>query len=243
MNEGEKILLAHGSGGKLSGELVREVFLAEFANDILAELTDAAILKFAGASLAFTTDAYVVNPLFFPGGDIGKLSICGTVNDLAVMGAKPLFISSALIIEEGLDYSVLRRVVRSMQRMAQTAGVTIVAGDTKVVERGGADGLFITTAGIGLADRELFLSAKKIKTGDKVILSGTIGDHGLAVLRERENLNFQTEIESDCAPLYDLIAPVLRVSRKIRFMRDPTRGGAGRNFERNSPRIKIGHSH
>lgn len=225
MEETKRILLTHGSGGKLSGELVREVFLAEFDNDILAELTDAAILKLAGTSLAFTTDSYVVNPLFFPGGDIGKLSICGTVNDLAVMGAKPLFISCALIMEEGLDYSILRRVVKSMQKAAEAAGVTIVAGDTRVVEKGGADGLFITTAGIGLVDKELSLSAKKVKTGDKVILSGTIGDHSLAVLGERGNLDFRTEIESDCAPLHDLIARVLKVSRKIRFMRDPTRGG------------------
>lgn len=225
MNERRKILLAHGGGGKLSGELIKEVFLAEFDNDILSRLTDAAVLELGGTSLAFTTDSYVVNPLFFPGGDIGKLSIYGTVNDLAVMGARPLFISGGLIIEEGLDFSVLRRVVRSMQEAAETADVAIVAGDTKVVEKGSADGLFITTAGIGLVDRKISLSVRNIKIGDKVILSGTIGDHGLAVLGKREDFNFRAEINSDCAPLHNLIARVLKFSRKIRFMRDPTRGG------------------
>jgi hydrogenase expression/formation protein HypE len=225
MKETKKVLLAHGSGGKLSGELIREVFLAEFGNDILSELTDAAVLELKGTSLAFTTDSYVVNPLFFPGGNIGKLSICGTVNDLAVMGAKPLFISCGLIIEEGLDYPVLREVVESMRKAAETAAVTIVTGDTKVVEKGSADKLFINTSGVGLLENAICLSAKNIKRGDKVILSGTIGEHGLAVLGQRKNFDFQTEIISDCAPLHDLIARALKVSGKIKFMRDPTRGG------------------
>ncbi|NOX97269.1 MAG: hydrogenase expression/formation protein HypE [Nitrospirae bacterium] len=225
MKETKKILLAHGSGGKLSEELTREVFLREFGNEVLSGLTDAAILKFEGGSLAFTTDSYVVNPLFFPGGDIGKLSVCGTVNDLAVMGAKPLFITCGFIIEEGLDYSVLRKIVASMRAAAETAGVTIVAGDTKVVEKGSADGLFINTAGIGRVGKEVDLSLKNISIGDKVLLSGTIGDHGMAVLGKRKSLDFHTEITSDCAPLHDLIASVLKVSRKIKFMRDPTRGG------------------
>lgn len=225
MKETKKILLAHGSGGKLSGELIREVFLAEFGNDILSGLTDAAVLELNGTSLAFTTDSYVVNPLFFPGGNIGKLSICGTVNDLAVMGAKPLFISCGLIIEEGLDYSVLREVAKSMRKAAETAAVIIVTGDTKVVEKGSADKLFINTSGVGLLENDICLSAKNIKTGDKIILSGTIGEHGLAVLGQRKNFDFQTEIVSDCAPLRDLIARALKVSGKIKFMRDPTRGG------------------
>lgn len=225
MKETKKILLAHGSGGKLSGDLVREVFLANFDNDILSKLTDAAILELDGASLAFTTDSYVVDPLFFPGGDIGKLSICGTANDLAVMGAKPLFISSGLIMEEGLDYSVLERVVKSMRQAAETAGVKIVTGDTKVVEKGNVDKLFINTSGIGLLENEICLSPREVKVRDKIILNGTIGDHGIAVLSKRGDFGFQTEMVSDCAPLYDLIARVLKTSPKIRFMRDPTRGG------------------
>lgn len=225
MNEIKKILLAHGSGGKLAGDLVREVFLANFDNDILSQLTDAAILELDGVSLAFTTDSYVVSPLFFPGGDIGKLSICGTVNDLAVMGAKPLFISCGLIIEEGLGYSVLERVVKSMRRAAETAGVTIVTGDTKVVEKGNVDKLFINTSGIGLLGNEVRLSPGEVRVGDKVILNGTIGDHGIAVLSKRGDFDFQTGMVSDCASLHDLIALALKVSSKIRFMRDPTRGG------------------
>ena len=175
--------------------------------------------------MAFTTDSYVVNPLFFPGGDIGKLSICGTVNDLAVMGAKPLFISCGLIMEEGLDYAVLEKVVKSMRQAAETAGVRIVTGDTKVVEKGNVDKLFINTSGIGLLDNEICLSPRGVEVGDKIILNGTIGDHGIAVLSERGDLDFQSGVISDCAPLYDLIAQVLKVSSRIRFMRDPTRGG------------------
>ena len=225
MDERRKILLAHGSGGKLSDDLVRDIFLRQFDNNILSRLTDAAVLDIRGTSLAFTTDSYVVNPILFPGGDIGKLSVCGTVNDLAVMGAKPLFISCGLIIEEGLDYAVLEKVVKSMRRAADAAGIKIVTGDTKVVEKGSVDKLFINTSGIGLLKKGSHLSLREVQVGDKIILNGTIGDHGMAVLSKRGDFDFQTGVVSDCAPLCDLIGRVLSTSSKVRFMRDPTRGG------------------
>jgi len=235
-----KILLAHGSGGKLTHQLINELFLKKFANPVLSKLTDAAVV--AGSErLAFTTDSYVVKPIFFPGGDIGKLAVCGTINDLAVMGAKPLYISCGLIIEEGLDYAVLEKIINSIAETAKETNVKIVTGDTKVVEKGSADQLFINTTGIGLLDKNTNLSPKNIQVGDKILVNGAIGDHGLAVLSQRQGFEFQSNIKSDCSALHGLIQQILKVSRKVnpvrnisaryaishgvKFMRDPTRGG------------------
>ncbi len=218
----DKILLGHGSGGKLMHDLIRDVFVREFAAGAEAKLLDSALLRLKSRNLAFTTDTYVVKPMFFPGGDIGKLAVCGTINDLAVVGATPLCLSCGLIIEEGLDVSVLRRVVRSMQRTAEKAGVQIVTGDTKVVEKGSCDGLFVNTAGVGYADR--FLDGE-IEAGDEIVVSGTIGDHGMAILAAREDFGLETTLRSDCAPLNKLIDTLKPFFSRIRLMRDPTRGG------------------
>jgi hydrogenase expression/formation protein HypE len=221
----EKIGLSHGAGGKLSLELVSGLFRENFDNRILNRLEDSAILDLRGQKVAFTTDSYVIHPLFFPGGDIGKLAVCGTVNDLAVMGAKPQALSCAMIIEEGLDKSVLEKIVLSMKKTAQAAGVQIVTGDTKVVEKGKTDQIFINTSGMGLVRSGIHLGKEKIKVGDRIIISGTIGDHATAVLSSRAGLEFKTRIKSDCTFLSDLIGSILRFEDRIRFMRDPTRGG------------------
>jgi hydrogenase expression/formation protein HypE len=219
------ILLAHGAGGGKSAELVREMFLARFDNPALARLGDAAVLE-AGGRLAFTTDAFVVEPLFFPGGDIGKLAVCGTVNDLAAMGAAPVALSAAFILEEGLEMETLRRVVESMARTAKEVGVCIVAGDTKVVPRGSADKLFITTSGIGALPAGRPLPApERAAAGDAVIVSGTLADHGMAVMIHREGLDFTSEICSDCAPLAGMVAALLEAVPDVHCLRDPTRGG------------------
>ena len=223
----DRILLAHGSGGKLSRKLVEELFLPPFENPILSRLDDAAVVNWGEgtARLAFTTDSYTVKPLFFPGGDIGRLAVAGTVNDLAMMGARPLHLSAAFVIEEGLPLEVLRRVVESMRCTAEEAQVTIVAGDTKVVERGFADGLFINTSGVGMVPEGVQISGSGARVGDVVIVSGPIGDHGIAVLSEREGIAFGTSIESDVAPLNHLVEAMLKASRGIHVLRDPTRGG------------------
>lgn len=220
----QRISLAHGSGGKLTHDLIRNLFLQKFNNPLLSMLTDSAILDVNGIKLAFTTDTYVVKPIFFPGGDIGKLAVCGTVNDLAVMGAKPIYISCGLVIEEGLEYGILEQIVDSMENTAQDAGVEIVAGDTKVVEKGEGDGIFINTSGVGYIDLAPPLP-RDIRVGDRIVVNGSLGDHGVAVLSARAGLGLESEIESDCAPLNHLISEILSVSDKIRFMRDPTRGG------------------
>ena len=221
----DTILLGHGSGGKLSAELIRDVFLPAFQNPVLARLDDQAIVNVNGQRLAITTDSFVVKPLFFPGGDIGSLAVHGTVNDLAMGGATPLFLSAAFIIEEGFSMDELRRVVNSLRRAASEAGVQVITGDTKVVEKGKGDGLFINTTGIGLVPDGVDLSADRARPGDKVILSGSIGDHGIAILAQREGLEFETQIQSDSAALHTLVAEMLGVTREIRCMRDPTRGG------------------
>lgn len=234
----DRILLAHGSGGQLSHDLIRDLFLPHFPAPTLAKLDDAAVLQplasaatgaqpnISGPSrLAFTTDSYVVKPLFFNGGDIGRLAVCGTVNDLAMVGATPLYLSAGFVIEEGLELETLRRVVASMKASAEEAGVEIVAGDTKVVERGGADKLFINTAGLGVVPSGIEISASNAQPGDLVILSGAIGDHGLAVLSEREGLAFKSQLASDAAPLNHLVAAMLKASPEIHVLRDPTRGG------------------
>lgn len=221
----ERITLSHGAGGKLSFDLVNNLIKANFKNEILNRLEDAAVFNLGNQKIAFTTDSYVVKPIFFPGGNIGKLAICGTINDLAVMGAKPLFLSCSLIIEEGLDKTILRKIILSMKETARQAKVKIITGDTKVVEKGSADKLFINTSGIGIISKGINLGREGIKIGDKIILSGTIGDHATAILSSRENLKFQTKLKSDCAFLSDMIGSILQFGNKIKFMRDPTRGG------------------
>jgi len=221
----DRILLAHGSGGQLSHELVERLFLKYFDNPILAGLDDAAVVRVSGPKLAFTTDSYVVNPIFFPGGDIGKLAICGTVNDLAMSGARPLYLSASFIIEEGLSLDDLERIVVSMRQAADEAGVEVIAGDTKVVNRGSADGLFINTTGVGIVPEQIGISGSNARPGDKVIISGTIGDHGIAIMSQREGLEFSAPLGSDCAPLNKLVAAMLEASAEIHCLRDPTRGG------------------
>ncbi len=220
----DKILLAHGSGGRLAHELVEKSFVKALANPLLDRLDDSAVFALSG-KLAFTTDSYVVSPIFFPGGDIGKLAVCGTVNDLAMSGAKPLYLSLSFIIEEGLALSELEQIVDSVRRAADEARVAIITGDTKVVPRGSADRLFINTAGVGIIAEGVDISGDKARPGDKVILSGTIGDHGIAVISQREGLSFSTKLSSDCAPLGDLVAEMLKASPNIHCLRDPTRGG------------------
>jgi len=220
----DKILLAHGSGGKLSHDLVKQNFLPLFDNAFLNKLDDSAVFELQGR-LAFTTDSYVVNPIFFPGGDIGKLAVCGTVNDLSMMGAVPKYLSIGLIIEEGLLMSELKRVMDSMRKAAQEAAVKIVTGDTKVVNKGGADRLFINSSGVGVIPQGVDISGSNARVGDKVILSGSIGDHGIAVISQREGLQFSSSVKSDCAPLNRLVAEMLASGAGIHCMRDPTRGG------------------
>ena len=220
----DKILLVHGSGGQLAHDLIRNSFLPVLDNPVLNLLDDSATFE-ADGRIAFTTDSYVVQPIFFPGGNIGKLSVCGTVNDLAMAGAVPRYLSLAFIIEEGLLKNDLERVINSIKETAEAAGVNIVTGDTKVVDRGCADKLFINTAGIGIVPPGVNISGHHAQPGDVIILSGTIGDHGIAVLSQREGLNFMTKLESDCAPLNGLVAEMLGISAGIRCLRDPTRGG------------------
>jgi len=223
----DQVLLAHGSGGRLSHELVERIFVPRFANQILARLDDAAILESIppGHRLAFTTDSYVVSPIIFPGGDIGKLAVCGTVNDLAMSGARPLYLSTGWIIEEGLSFEDLERIADSMAETARAAGVTIVAGDTKVVERGHADRLFINTAGIGIIPSDVNISGANARPGDVILVSGTVGDHGMAIMMQREGLSFSLPLSSDCAPLNGLVEAMLSASDGIHCLRDPTRGG------------------
>ncbi|MBS1853826.1 MAG: hydrogenase expression/formation protein HypE [Acidobacteria bacterium] len=225
LSGGGQVLLGHGSGGKLSADLVRDLFLPAFHNPALARMDDQAILAINGLRLAFTTDSFVVKPLFFPGGDIGSLAVHGTVNDLAMGGAQPLFLSAAFIIEEGLPMETLERIVASLRRAAADAGVQVVTGDTKVVEKGSGDGIFINTSGIGVVPDGVALSADQARPGDRILLSGAIGDHGIAILAQREGLEFESTVASDSAALHTLVAGMLGASKEIRCLRDPTRGG------------------
>lgn len=222
----ECICLAHGAGGRLSQVLVQEVIRPFFANAVLDVFHDAALLPASGEErLAFTTDSYVVKPLFFPGGDIGRLAVCGTVNDLAVSGARPLYLSLALVLEEGLSLALLRRVLASMAAAAQEAGVAVVTGDTKVVERGAVDGLFINTAGVGAVPAGRDVTARRARPGQRILLSGSLGDHSLAVMAQRHGLTLPGEVASDCAPLAAMLAEVFRAAPGVAVLRDPTRGG------------------
>jgi len=226
----DRVLLGHGSGGKLSAALLSDIFFRAFRSPVLARMDDQAVFDIGGTRLAFTTDTFVVKPLFFPGGDIGSLAVHGTVNDLAMGGAEPLYLSAGFILEEGLDMEVLRKVAASMARASQATGAEIVTGDTKVVEKGCGDGLFINTTGIGLVRPGVNLSAANARPGDCVLVSGTLGDHGMAILSEREGIGFDTSIVSDSAPLHTLVRTMLDAAAgtsltDIRCMRDPTRGG------------------
>jgi hydrogenase expression/formation protein HypE len=227
----DHVLLGHGGGGQMTADLIAGLFLPGFGGEVLGAMEDAATLRLdsgngvKGPRLAFTTDSFVVRPLFFPGGDIGKLAVHGTVNDLAVSGARPLFLSAAFILEEGLPLDDLRRIVASMRSACAEAGVTLVTGDTKVVDRGKGDGVFITTAGIGLVPEGVKLSIHSARPGDRILLSGTLGDHGIAIMSVREGLDFETALESDSAPLNGLCRAILDACPDTRCMRDPTRGG------------------
>ncbi len=220
----ETVILGHGSGGTLSRDLLRRLFLPELGKAAPRALDDSAVVEIDGQRFALTTDSHVVSPLFFPGGDIGRLAICGTVNDLAMAGAKPIALTCGFVLEEGLSFEVLRRVVASMQEAAKDADVYIAAGDTKVVQKGGADQLFINTSGIGKIADGVNISGANAKEGDVVIVSGTIGDHGIAVLSAREDLGFETMLESDVAPLNHLVEAMLAAG-EVHVLRDPTRGG------------------
>jgi len=218
----DRIMLAHGSGGSMMRDLIEDIFTQTFCD---VQLEDAASLEIPTDRIAFSTDTFVVHPLFFPGGDIGHLAICGTVNDVATAGATPLYISVGFVLEEGFPMDSLKRIIESMAKTAREAGVKIVTGDTKVVGKGQADGIYINTAGVGTLPAGIDISAKNCKSGDKILLSGTLGDHGIAIISQREGLEFETTIETDAAPLNHLIADTLAAAPHTRVFRDPTRGG------------------
>ena len=238
---GETIVMGHGSGGKMMNDLIRKTFLPPLDNPALRAGDDAGVVQANSCTqLAISTDCHVVAPLFFPGGDIGHLAVCGTVNDVAMLGATPQYLTAGFILEEGLDIATLERVVKSMQAAAEEAGVQIVAGDTKVVQRGKADGLYITTAGVGTIIPGAEVGGAYAKPGDVVILSGPIGDHGIAVLGARGELGFESDIQSDCAPLNHLIAAMLEASDQIHVLRDPTRGGVASALNEISQQSGVG---
>ena len=243
--EHKQIVLGHGSGGKLTADLIDKVFLPAFKNPVLDKLDDQAVVTIDGARLAFTTDSFVVTPIFFPGGDIGRLAVHGTVNDLAMSGARPLYLSAAFILEEGLPADDLRRVVESMRSAAEEAGVQVVTGDTKVVNRGKGDQIFITTTGIGVIEDGVNISADRAQPGDKIILSGYIGDHGMAIMSQRENLEFEGTIESDSASLNGLVESMLTPPPGgkrdfVHCLRDPTRGGVATTLNEIAKRARVG---
>lgn len=221
----DRITLSHGSGGRLMSQLINNVFLKSFNNKILNKLDDAAQLDIPKGSIAFTTDSYTVKPIFFPGGDIGKLSICGTVNDLAVKGARAIAICVSFILEDGFLIDTLIKIVKSMAKTARECNIDVVTGDTKVVSKGEADGIFINTSGIGIIHKDMNISSSNAKVGDSVIISGTVGDHGICILNAREKLGLEPEIKSDVASVYPLVKSCLSLSKFIHTMRDPTRGG------------------
>jgi hydrogenase expression/formation protein HypE len=235
-----EVLLGHGSGGRLTADLIEQLFLPAFRNPYLSRLDDQAVVEVNGARLAFSTDAFVVTPIFFPGGDIGRLAVNGTINDLAMSGARPVYLSAAFILEEGLPLTDLERIVRSMQDACAAAGVLLVTGDTKVVQRGSGDKVFITTSGIGIIDSPIVLSAERAQVGDLVLLSGTIADHGMAVMCQREGLEFETEIVSDTAPLHALVQAILASGPALHCLRDPTRGGVATTLNEIARRAQVG---
>jgi hydrogenase expression/formation protein HypE len=235
----DRILLAHGSGGQLMHDLIKKSFVTTLSNPILEKLDDSAVFDLSGR-LAFTTDSYVVSPIFFPGGDIGKLAVCGTVNDLSMTGAVPLYLSLSFIIEEGLLLADLTKIVNSINEAAIEAGVKIVTGDTKVVDKGSADKLFINTSGVGIVPPGVDISGANARPGDKVIVSGTLGDHGMAVLSQREGIRFQMPVPSDCAPLNRMVAEMLATGAEIHCLRDPTRGGLATTLNEFAQQSRVG---
>jgi hydrogenase expression/formation protein HypE len=241
LTHNEQIVMGHGAGGRMSHQLIQKAFMSAFDNPALRAGDDAARLESdAHQNLAISTDAHVVFPLFFPGGDIGRLAVCGTVNDVAMLGAKPLYLTAGFILEEGLPMETLKLVVASMKSAADEAGVQIVAGDTKVVQRGKADGLYITTAGVGVIRKDVNIGGAKAKVGDVIILSGSIGDHGIAVLGARGELGFQSTIQSDVAPLNHLIEAMLDASNNVHVLRDPTRGGLATTLNEIATQSNVG---
>ncbi len=234
------IVMGHGGGGKLSSELIEHLFVPAFQNDALAELGDSTVLPFAGGRLAYSTDSFVVRPLFFPGGDIGDLAVNGTVNDIAMSGAQPLFLSAGFILEEGLSMNALGAIVDSMGRAARAAGVRLVTGDTKVVDRGHGDGVYINTSGIGIVPDGVRIGPSRAKPGDVVLVSGEIGVHGTAIMSVRQGLEFGAAIESDTAPLNGLVAAMLAASPDIHVLRDPTRGGVASTLNEIARSSKVG---
>jgi hydrogenase expression/formation protein HypE len=234
------IVMGHGSGGKMMADLIQHMFASAFQNDILNQLGDSATFNINGSRLAFTTDSFVVSPLFFPGGNIGELAINGTVNDLVMSGARPMYLSAGFILEEGLAMETLGRVVESVARACREANVQLITGDTKVVNKGHGDGLYINTTGIGLVAPGVNISPKNAQPGDAVIVSGTMGDHGIAILSVREGLQFETEICSDTAPLNSLVDAMLHVTRDIHCLRDATRGGLSAVLNELASASKVG---
>jgi hydrogenase expression/formation protein HypE len=241
INRREQIMMGHGSGGKLSHDLINSLFLPPLDNPVLRAGNDAGVVQpSAEKRLAISTDSHVVWPLFFPGGDIGRLAVCGTVNDVAMMGAKPLYITAGFILEEGLELDVLERVVASMRKAALEADVVIVAGDTKVVEKGKADGIYVNTAGVGLLPDTVDIDGRNAQPGDVLILSGPIGNHGIAVLGARGELGFESNIESDVSPLNHLVEAMIDVSDRIHVLRDPTRGGVASTLSEIAQQSQVG---
>jgi hydrogenase expression/formation protein HypE len=237
---GDRILLGHGSGGRMTAELIARCFLPAFRNAHLEKLDDHALVSAGGARLAFTTDAYVVTPLFFPGGDIGTLAVNGTVNDLATAGARPLYLSAAFILEEGFPLADLHRIAASMRAAADAAGVQLVTGDTKVVDRGKADGCFITTTGLGVVEHDRVISADRARPGDAVILSGPIAEHGVAIMATRADLELETPVASDSAALHRLALDVVATGADVHCLRDPTRGGVASSLNEIARRSRAG---
>ncbi len=241
----DQIVIGHGSGGRLTDQLIRKVFLPHLSGPGLKQGNDAARLGLPGAAglrgrLAVSTDSHIVHPLFFPGGDIGRLAVCGTVNDVSMLGAEPLYLTAGFILEEGLPVELLEQVVRSMQAAAQEAGVEIVAGDTKVVEKGKADGLFINTAGVGWVPENREIGGQLARPGDAVLISGTVGDHGIAVLGARGELGFETQVQSDVAPLNHLIRELIEAAPHTHVLRDPTRGGLATTLNEIAAQSQVG---
>lgn len=236
----DTIQLAHGAGGKLSSDLIEKIFIPRFGNETLDKMEDQAILNIPKGQIAFTTDSFVVDPIFFPGGNIGELAINGTVNDVAMSGAKPLYLSVGFILEEGLSLEILHKIVLSMEIAAKQAGIQIVTGDTKVVNKGSCDKLFINTSGIGIVPNNVNISANRLSLGDKIIVSGTVADHGMAVMTVREGLSFQSQIKSDTAALNGLVDTMLNVSNDIHAMRDPTRGGVATTLNEFAKQSNVG---
>ncbi|RPJ18061.1 MAG: hydrogenase expression/formation protein HypE [Desulfobacteraceae bacterium] len=236
----EKILLDHGSGGKISHSLTKDIMLPVFDNPILSKLNDGAILNIGGKKFAFSTDTYVVDPIFFPGGDIGELAVYGTVNDIAMCGGSPLYLSAGLVIEEGFPVSDLKKIIKSMGNASKRAGVKIVTGDTKVVPKGAADKIFINTSGIGVIPDNIDVGCEKALPGDKIILSGTIADHGITVLTQREGMKFTSSVRSDTAPLNHMVEKIFSSGGSIHVLRDPTRGGVGTSLNEIAEKSECG---